>query len=192
MLTSSCPRKWDENDWTASDDRVRGGKSLSRLTVDTETTSAKFSGTLDITALGGAGFASQRTTIFEGDDPLDLRGYDALALRIVHGIAGGDGESENARLVKKYTVTLKDTILPKRPDGREQSTVSWEADFVSGDSPGKETTITLPFENFKPTYRGKPVEDGSAKLDWGGVRRVGFMVRRSVSSFSVCPLFLKK
>ncbi|KAM7185709.1 putative complex I intermediate-associated protein 30 [Naviculisporaceae sp. PSN 640] len=178
-------RKWDEKDWTASDDRVRGGKSISHITMtktpDTGITVAKFSGNLDITTLGGAGFASHRTTIFEGDDqPLDLKGFNALVLKIVCGTSGGDGESD--RPVRKYTVVLKDTILPKRPDGREQSTISWEADFnmvleEDGSDTGKEKTITLPFEEFKPTYRGKPVEDGKAKLDWGGVKRVSLMVR---------------
>jgi hypothetical protein len=43
--------------------------------------------------------------------------YDGLLLDVVKS----DG--------KKYTLTLKDELLPKSPDGREQSTISWEYDF---------------------------------------------------------------
>lgn len=32
---------------------------------------------------------------------------------------------------KKYTLVLKDTVLEKRPDGRETSSVNWEHDFTS-------------------------------------------------------------
>ncbi|KAM7185977.1 NADH:ubiquinone oxidoreductase complex I intermediate-associated protein 30 [Rhypophila sp. PSN 637] len=193
-------RPWDENDWTASDDRVRGGKSISRLSTQppqqhqdndndhdgglaTTCAAAKFSGNLDITALGGAGFASQRTTIFEGQGAaLDLVGSDALVLKVVHHAEDADSTPEYSNVaavakekVKKYTVVFKDTILPKRPDGREQSTISWESDFSLA---GVETeTITLPFTEFKPTYRGKPVEDPEAKLDWGSIKRVSIMVR---------------
>ena len=41
---------------------------------------ARFHGTLDITALGGAGFASQRTT---RDEAWDLSGYDGVELLVV-------------------------------------------------------------------------------------------------------------
>ncbi|KAK4219835.1 hypothetical protein QBC37DRAFT_367441 [Rhypophila decipiens] len=145
------------------------------------TTAAKFSGNLDITALGGAGFASQRTTIFEGQGgALDLVGYDALVLKVVHHHTNSTPECSSnddaaaaakKKEAKKYTIVFKDTILPKRPDGREQSTISWESDFSL--VAGVETeTITLPFTEFKPTYRGKPVEDPEAKLDWGSIKRL--------------------
>ncbi|CAN9223174.1 unnamed protein product [Alternaria alternata] len=94
---------WKASDWTDSDDRVRGGASQSYLTITGS--SARFHGNLDITTLGGAGFASQRTT---GEDRTwDLSAYDG------------------------YTLTLKDEILPLMPDGREQSTISYEYDFES-------------------------------------------------------------
>ncbi|KAM7224055.1 hypothetical protein V8F06_000528 [Rhypophila decipiens] len=236
LFGGSNGRPWDENDWTASDDRVRGGKSISHMSVvrttgtgtaassndcgsaisehtkeqgkasetqaprqqhqdndnahdggleTTCTTAAKFSGNLDITALGGAGFASQRTTIFEGQGgALDLVGYDALVLKVVHHHANSipecssndDAAAAAKEKVKKYTIVLKDTILPKRPDGREQSTISWESDFSLAGVEETET-ITLPFAEFKPTYRGKPVEDPEAKLDWGSIKRVSIMVR---------------
>lgn len=132
---------------------------------------AEFSGTLDIKTLGGAGFASQRTV---DDVPAwDLSAYDALVLDVARADA------------KKYTVTLKDEVLPQRPDGREQSTVSWEYDFVveGKDGGGK---VVIPFADFEATYRGRKKEDAEP-LDLGSVRRVSFMMRRYVFSlFSVC------
>lgn len=122
---------------------------------------AAFSGVLDIKTLGGAGFASQRTV---DDLPAwDVSGYDTLVL----DVAESDG--------KKYTITLKDQVLPKRPDGREQSTTSWEYDFVVGLGPGE--VLAIPFRDFEPTYRGKPKPDAEP-LDLSNVRRFSFMMRR--------------
>jgi hypothetical protein len=103
-------RGWSSADWTSSDDRVRGGASQSYL--DTSSSSARFHGTLDITALGGAGFASQRTT---GEDRTwDLSKYSGIHL----DLGTKDG--------KKYTFLIKDEILPVDEGGREQSTISYE------------------------------------------------------------------
>ncbi|KAK7703603.1 hypothetical protein SLS64_008916 [Diaporthe eres] len=174
-------RPWDASQFTASDDRVRGGKSQSYLTVlsapassaASASSQAEFSGNLDITALGGAGFASQRTA--DGVPGWDVSGYDALVL----DVARADD--------RKYTLTLKDEVLPRRPDGRDQSTVSWEYDFVVGDGKGGtaagggstagSTRLVIPFEEFKPTYRGKPKPDAEP-LDLKNVKRVSFMMRR--------------
>lgn len=146
----------------SSDDRVRGGKSQSYLECPS-TSKAVFHGTLDITTLGGAGFASQRTV-----DPKswDLASYDGLRI----GLGKSDG--------KKYTLILKDEVLPKRPDGREQSTVSWEYDFVCQD-----TDLFIPWGEFKPTYRGKPKSDADS-LDLEDIKRVSIMMRRFVFHFS--------
>ncbi|KAG8157596.1 hypothetical protein KVR01_012638 [Diaporthe batatas] len=174
-------RPWDASQFTASDDRVRGGKSQSYLTVlngpEAAASQAQFSGNLDITALGGAGFASQRTA---DDVPgWDVSGYDVLVL----DVARADS--------RKYTLTLKDEILPRRPDGRDQSTVSWEYDFVVGAGAGAgageghatgsgstagSTLLVIPFGDFQPTYRGKPKPDAEP-LDLKNVKRVSFMMR---------------
>lgn len=135
--------------------------------VSTPGPQAEFSGHLDITALGGAGFASQRTV----DDitPWDVSAYDALVL----DVARADG--------KKYTLTLKDEVLPRRPDGRDQSTVSWEYDFVvppaSDADAGASCRIVIPFGAFEPTYRGRPKPDAEP-LDLSSVKRMSFMMRR--------------
>lgn len=76
---------------------------------------------------------------------------------------------------------LKDAdALPKRPDGREQSTVSWEFDFEvdgQGRAAGGKDVVVMPFAEFKATYRGKPKEDADP-LDLSRITRVSFMMRR--------------
>ncbi|KAK3316297.1 NADH:ubiquinone oxidoreductase intermediate-associated protein 30, partial [Apodospora peruviana] len=177
---------WKESDWTASDDRVRGGKSVSNLTVvDNKAAAVKFHGCLDITALGGAGFASQRT-VDDHVPPFDLAavgGYDTLVLDII--ITSDNKSSDD----NKYTIVLKDTVLPKRPDGREQSTVSWEHDFTvsgtqkdaarndgSSSSIERRRIVVLRFGDFRPMYRGKPAEDAKP-LDWANIKRISIMIR---------------
>ncbi|KAI3401514.1 hypothetical protein diail_10948 [Diaporthe ilicicola] len=173
-------KPWDASQFTASDDRVRGGKSQSHLTVvpASSGSQAEFSGNLDITALGGAGFASQRTA--DGVPVWDVSGYDVLVLDVAKADA------------RKYTLTLKDEVLPRRPDGRDQSTVSWEYDFVVGAEKGAaaaaaaadggdgstagSTRIVVPFGEFQPTYRGKPRQDAEP-LDLKNVKRISFMIR---------------
>ncbi|KAH7040273.1 complex I intermediate-associated protein 30 [Microdochium trichocladiopsis] len=156
---------WDFDSWHASDDRVRGGKSQSHLEAASPSASgathqnARFFGDLDITALGGAGFASQRTA---DSKSWDLSPYSGLSIKIVNG----DG--------KKYTLILKDEILPKRPDGREQSTISWEYDFV-----GEQSELRISWADFKPTYRGKAKPDADP-LDLTGIKLLSIMMRRQV------------
>ncbi|KAH7385657.1 complex I intermediate-associated protein 30-domain-containing protein [Pyrenochaeta sp. MPI-SDFR-AT-0127] len=148
---------WKAEDWTASDDRVRGGSSQSYLEITNS--AARFHGTLDIKTLGGAGFASQRTT---GDDRTwDLSSYDGIHLHL--------GKHDG----KKYTLTLKDEILPPNPEnGREQSTISYEYDFSSASENG----LYVPWHALKPTYRGKGKDDAEP-LDTKSVKRVSIMMR---------------
>lgn len=98
-----------------------------------------------------------------------MSAYDGLRLKVLR--EGGDG--------KKYTLTLKDSVLPKRPDGREQSTVSWEYDFVSPTiaDQGGDQVLYVPWSDFKPTYRGKPMPE-AGELDLEHVRRISLMMRR--------------
>ncbi|RAL11222.1 CIA30 family protein [Aspergillus homomorphus CBS 101889] len=153
---------WIPTDWTSSDDRVRGGASHSYLTITSSSndqTTARFHGTLDIKTLGGAGFASQRTTTTTKE--WDLSPFSGLE---VHIPRGDD---------KRYTLNLKDEILPSRPDGRERSSLSWEVDFTVPKGGG---VLRFPWKEFRPTYRGREVE-GVEPLDLARVRRVGIMVR---------------
>ena len=97
-----------------------------------------------------------------------------------------------------YTLILKDEEMAgKREDGREKAGISWEVEFRSGQkkevekegAAGNETSkeektvstiIWVPWEDFKPTYRGKEKKD-AGRLKTGELRRVGIMMRRYVS-----------
>lgn len=149
---------WNLTRWTASDDRVRGGSSVSELKPTAE--GVLFHGNLDIESLGGAGFASQRTV---GDDQVwDLSGQDGVELRV--------GPSDG----KRYTISLTDEIPERRPDGREQSALVWEYDFCTREIGHK---VHVPWRKLKPTYRGKPVEH-ARPLDLSHIRRFRIMIRR--------------
>lgn len=147
-------------DWTSSDDRVRGGSSFSEFSISPAAPAAIFRGTLDTKTLGGAGFASQRTT---GEDrSWDLSKSDGILL----DIAKCDE--------KKYTLILKDELLPKSSNGREQSTISWEYDFKP-DKNGE--LVHVRWHDLKPTYRGREKE-GAEPLDLKNVKRISLMMRR--------------
>ncbi|WPG99604.1 Hypothetical protein R9X50_00242200 [Acrodontium crateriforme] len=156
---------WNADDWTSSDDRVRGGKSESFLECGEKT--ARFNGVLDIKTLGGAGFASQRTT---GDErKWDLSKFNGIKLDVTKGDK------------KRYTLILKDTILPRDPKtGREQSTISWECDFELSpqDQPDdtSDKSVYIPFASLNPTYRGKLAKDASP-LDASNIKRISIMNR---------------
>lgn len=126
--------------------------------LDIKGSTACFHGNLDIKTLGGAGFASQRTT---GDDrSWDLSAYDGIHLNVDKD----DG--------KRYTFVLKDEILPLMEDGREQSTISYEYDFSASGS----YSVFIPWTELKPTYRGKEKED-APPLNTKSIKRWSFMMR---------------
>jgi hypothetical protein len=118
-------------------------------------------GTLDITALGGAGFASQRST--DDSRTWDLRAYSGIHLDL--------GKTDG----NKYTFVIKDEVLELDDRGREQSTVSYEYDFTDAGAEG----LYVPWSALKPFYRGKPKEDARA-LNLANVRRFSLMMRRFV------------
>lgn len=199
--TDRCKRRhspWSASLFKASDDRVRpGGVSVSYLDVgpspsDASRTAATFHGHLNSTALGGSGFASQRTV-----DPFhaDLTGTSGLVVEIIvptsassHGSSGGACNpssssccSTDGKKGKTFSLTLKNDILPALPDGRDQSTVSWEYDFCVQPEEGdhiKTRRVEMPLSGFKATNRGREVKD--AKLDLANIKRISFMMRRCV------------
>jgi hypothetical protein len=73
-----------------------------------------------------------------------------------------------------YTLVLKDRLLPKQPDGREQSTVSWECDFRTA---GK-AIVRVRRGDLRATYRGREVD--AEPLDLRNVKRISIMFRRYV------------
>ncbi|KEY70763.1 hypothetical protein S7711_03259 [Stachybotrys chartarum IBT 7711] len=158
-------RPWSSDLWETSDDRVRGGSSQSSLVV-INPERARFAGHLDTKTLGGAGFASQHSV---GELSLNLSDYDGILLSIVKADR------------KRYALTLKNSLPPNRPDGRERAAVSWEADFVApedadGDLSDGPANLFLPWSAFKATYRGKDKPDAEP-LDLANIKRVGLMMR---------------
>ncbi|MCJ1314267.1 hypothetical protein MMC25_007947 [Agyrium rufum] len=169
--------------WKGIDDRVRGGSSQSYLsfTIDevknTNTNIATFYGVLDTQTLGGAGFASQSTT---PDQSWDLSAYDGLEIEVEKA----DG--------KLYTLNVKDEANPpKRGDGREQSSLSWEFDFRpgtgatqggngekkgTGDESFTTTKYFVPWSGFTATYRGREKKD-AGPLKTGDIKRFSLMMR---------------
>ncbi|KAI5244451.1 CIA30-domain-containing protein [Aureobasidium subglaciale] len=148
----------------SKDQTLFGGSRLSFLECHSST--GRFHGNLDIKTLGGAGFASQRST---GEDRCwDLSGYAGIVLDIA--------EADD----KRYTFILKDELLPRNPDnGREQATVSWEYDFKPcfGESGlEKGGLVFIPWSGLKPTYRGKEKEH-TDPINLRTVKRISVMMR---------------
>ena len=83
--------------------------------------------------------------------------------------------------MKCYTLVLKDTLLPRSDNGREQAGLSWEYDFHVALEPTcpEQLLIQIPWSDFKPCYRGKEI-GGAKPLDTSGIKRISFMMRRQV------------
>jgi len=174
-------RSWNGDDWVTSDDRVRGGSSISHLEAIEHGDAARFWGNLDTSTLGGAGFASQHS---KGTKHWDLTAYDGLLVTI-EGSTDSSETSQNQSRPKRFLVTLKDEIPGKRHDGREKSGLSWEADFSEDGAASSTRTSNddattmsafLPWDAFKPTYRGRDKPD-SPPLDKSDIKRIGVMMR---------------
>lgn len=86
------------------------------------------------------------------------------------------------RIEKRYTLTIKDEILPPDPDtGREQSTLSYEYDFTVPVQEScediQDTLIFIPWNALNATFRGREKKDAPGlKLD--SVRRFSLLMRR--------------
>lgn len=137
---------------------------------------ARFYGHLDTSTLGGAGFASQHSA---GTKHWDLSSYDGLELTFGHDDQDGIGHDATTQSSdKRYLVTLKDEIPPRRDDGRAQSGISWEAEFTYPETlHAGAPYVALRWDAFKPTYRGRPKPD-APPLDLTDVKRIGLMMRR--------------
>lgn len=154
------------------DDRVRGGSSRSYLELVGNASNIRFSGHLDTKTLGGAGFASQST---QGDKVWDLSGFEGIQLEVV--------KADN----KTYTFIVKDEIPgSKRDDGREKSSISWEHNFKLDDQDTSELlqhNVTIPWNRFKATYRGREKEDAHP-LKVSEIRKFSLMMRRQDAPLS--------
>lgn len=131
--------------WSPVNDVVMGGVSRSAIS-QTEYGTGLFSGYLSLENNGG--FASVRTPV----NPAGLTAHTGLMLKVK-----GDGRTYQLRL---------------RTDDRFDG-VSYRAAFPT--EAGQWTTITLPFNEFQPTFRGRLLSD-VPPLDPADIRQLAFMV----------------
>lgn len=194
------PRKvWNASDFTAIDDRVRGGSSTSRVEVDKadqqdddKKGSLIFEGFLDTLTLGGAGFASQSyvhplpgSSIGRGE----FSGLRIIAAPIADSVSSSPVKGGGKGPVSTYTLNLKTASPQQRPDGRRESTIVYEYDFrvpaAKSDQKLAASSSLLTFDaawdEFKPTYRGKPAENAPC-LDTEKIQEWSIMAR---SNFGV-------
>lgn len=161
--------------------------------LECHSSTGRFHGNLDIKTLGGAGFASQRTT---GEDrSWDLSSYAGIVLDIAEAdgkypippnhatyMASAGRQAHSCKLAdNRYTFILKDELLPRNPDnGREQATISWEYDFKPCFGEGgleKGGLVWVPWSALKPTYRGKEKEHADP-INLKTIKRMSIMMRR--------------
>jgi hypothetical protein len=132
-------------DFSAIDDRVMGGRSASRLRHD-PAGHAIFEG--EVSLADGGGFASVRSR------SLPLGDAQAVTCRIE---VLGDG--------KRYKLGLRTDDLF---DG-----VTYQATFAPVS--GEWTVLRLPLASFKPSWRGRPIDGGSAVRP-ESVRQLGLVI----------------
>jgi len=134
--------------WDVVDDRVMGGRSLSRMDVQADGC-AVFRGEF---VVAGGGFASVRTN-------LPSRGFGMIGAKGLVLQCTGDGRVG-------YKMTLK---TDSARDG-----VMYQAAFAA---PASLATFTLPFTSFRASFRGMPVPN-APPLRGDDVVVLGFMLSR--------------
>ncbi|GAA5905669.1 uncharacterized protein JCM6883_005405 [Sporobolomyces salmoneus] len=172
-------------------DTIRGGKSESSFNVSSSRNVATFSGLLDITALGGAGFASQSTT-YSPRLSLPPSTYSGLSLSLSLPTSSHSPKDEEEKFEKpskptKFVLILKNTKPPTRPDGRRESVTSYEFEFdveelgrsgsYEDEKDGRVVVqVEAEWNEFKATYRGRPQPD-APDLDPSDIYELSFMCR---------------
>lgn len=130
------------------DDRVMGGRSVSRMVPRSD--HASFVGEL---VLAGGGFASIRST---PPQPWDLSGSDGAELTV-----RGGGPA--------YKLVLRLASAPS---------VSYQRDFEAGEDGSDEwCTRRLAWDEFVPTYLGRVLAD-APRIDLRAVTSVGLMLSK--------------
>lgn len=151
------PGDWHVNDWKTADDRVRGGSSKSILEQENDGTGVVFRGELDTATLGGAGFASQA---YYYQDSLDLSKFKGICIDF--------GEFEDEKML---ALNLFNHLPKDRGDGRNASGITYKAVI----KPFSNGSVFVPFEDFKPTFRGK--ERDGPPLNLQAVYGIGIMMQ---------------
>ncbi|PWN42517.1 CIA30-domain-containing protein [Ceraceosorus guamensis] len=200
---------WRSKDFTPVNDSIRGGISNSDLEVvgeqvkgawshrdagasSSDLGEAIFSGFLDTTKLGGAGFASQS---FTRPLPQKLDAHHFSGLRLVirhpHDSAASQPASEpggGEAPVYSYVLNLRTADPVKRPDGRNESAIIYEWDFDASKAQGFDGSSYCPskagspayveaqWKDFAATYRGRPAKDAE-KLDPAKIKGFSIMAR---------------
>ena len=126
-------------------DVVMGGHSTSRVALDGD--ALVFEGTVRLD--DGGGFASMRIDLPEA---ADLTGFGGIEL-----VVRGDG--------RRYKLHLRDDVGPESV--RHQVAFATDA--------GERLTLRLPFPDFEPRTRGRPVPD-AAPLEQSRIRQLGSLV----------------
>lgn len=132
-------------EWRAINDGVMGGLSNSQM-ERTDGGTGVFQGQLSLANNGG--FASVRAVL----GPTDLSAFRGLRIRF-----RGDG--------KRYRLRLHTS------DGFDG--IAYQASFDS--TPDKWQEVSIPFSEFRPTFRGRLLTDVEP-LDTGGIRQLGLMI----------------
>ncbi|GAA5837218.1 hypothetical protein JCM3766R1_002164 [Sporobolomyces carnicolor] len=165
-------------------DTIRGGRSESHFATSNPSF-ATFSGVLDITALGGAGFASQSTTFAPDRLSLPAGAYSGLSLSLSLPSTRYDDEEKPDSTPTNYVLVLKNTKPETRPDGRRESVTSYEFAFDTKDVLTQEKSATghrvvvrvdAEWNAFEATYRGRPQKD-APPLDPSCIYELSFMCR---------------
>lgn len=202
---------WRPDDFFAVDDTVRGGSSRSHITLAQNPPLCRgeivFSGFLDTTTLGGAGFASQ---VSSSVLPVTLSRHNFVGLRLVVRkqarpplTSPPEGGGKDA--VRSIVFQIKTEVPQRRPDGRRESVIVWEWNFdlpTSNDDPNTSTMSTdelcvydAGWQDFKPFYRGKPVDADKAgefepekTVEWGLMARSNFQMQSGPFSVQIHSL----
>jgi NADH dehydrogenase [ubiquinone] 1 alpha subcomplex assembly factor 1 len=153
--------KEDIKNWNCVNDGVMGGLSESQISY-LDGKMAVFSGIVSLENNGG--FASSRMKLESGK----LAGGKTVCIRLK-----GDG--------KKYKFRIR---LDDQWDG-----ITYSADFLSKKDEWME--IELPFHEFKPTYRGR-ILDQTGPLNPAKIQQVGLLISDNQSgSFSITMDWIK-
>ncbi len=131
--------------WPSQNDRVMGGVSTGGAELRGGV--LYFSGSLSLENNGG--FAQ----IYSPTEIADFSDYSTVRLRVK-----GDGRTYQFRIATE--------------DRYRSSRIAYRANFPTED--GKWTEVTLPFDSFAPSFRGRILS--GPPLDLTGVRQIAFLL----------------
>ncbi|MCQ1534908.1 CIA30 family protein [Methanosarcina sp. KYL-1] len=138
--------------WVSLDDRVMGGASRSRLDYSGE--NAAFKGEVRLVE-NRPGFASVRSK----NSSIDLKAFEGLSVRV-----RGDG--------KVYRLNIK---TDRHHDG-------FLYQYAFKTEEGEWMDIAVPFENFRPSFRGRAAKDARPP-DAGKIMSLGLMISGQEGKF---------